>query len=250
MNTLLFLSLQNSSCLINGYCFAPNETNPIDWCYQCLPQNSTKAWSKRQGNYFNKLFHGRVSQGLWATKLTNLIGWNRYRLSSFVCYDHCLIRLTVKTSYVSLSLVNLPPGFSPTTQYYAVFKETLELIIDVVDPEGMPVTLSLMDGSTSKAMIVRDNVLIWNATNDANTQFFLKATDACRATSYLNITVSLLACQCQNNASCVPHPNKPRGSGFYECQCVPGYTGIECENNIDDCQSYPCLRGNCDGCFY
>ena len=167
-----------------------------------------------------------------------------------VCYDHCLIRITIKTSHFSLSLVNLPPGFSLTTQYYAVLKETLELAIDVVDPEGMPVTLSLMDESSSKAMVVRDNVLIWNATNDANTQFFLKATDACRAASYLNITVSLVACQCQNNASCVPHPNKPRGSGFYECQCVPGYTGNECETNIDDCQSYPCARGNCNGCFY
>ena len=112
----------------------------------------------------------------------------------------------------------------------------------------MPVTLSLMDGSPSKA-VVRDNVLIWNATNDANTQFFLRATDACQATSYVNITVSLVVCQCQNNGSCVPHPNKPRGSGLYECQCVPGYTGDECETNIDDCRSYPCARGNNDACW-
>ena len=166
-----------------------------------------------------------------------------------VCYDHCLTRKMMETSHFLLSIVNLPPGFSSTTQFYAVLKENLELFIDVVDPESMPVTLSLMDGSPSKA-VVRDNVLIWNATNDANTQFFLKATDACRATSYLNITVSLVACQCQNNASCVPHPNKPRGSGLYECQCVPGYTGDKCETNIDDCQSYPCARGNCDGFFY
>ena len=99
-----------------------------------------------------------------------------------------------------------------------------------------------MEGSPSNA-IVRDNVLIWNATNDAKTQFFLKAKDACQATSYFNITVSLVVCPCQNNGSCVPHPNKPRGSGFYECQCVPGYTGGECETNIDECQSYPCFRG-------
>ena len=149
--------------------------------------------------------------------------------------------------FFSISLVNLPPGFSPTTQYYAVLKETLELTIDAVDPEGMPVTLSLMDGSPSKA-VVHDNVLIWNATNDAKTQFFLKATDACQATSYANITVSLVVCQCQNNGSCVPHPNKPRGSGLYECQCAPGYTGDTCETNIDDCRSYPCARGNNDVC--
>jgi len=123
-----------------------------------------------------------------------------------------------------------------------VLQETLELPVDVVDPEGMPVTFSLMDGSPSQALVI-GNVLIWNATNDAKTQFFLKATDACQATSYVNITVSLVVCQCQNNGSCVPHPNKPRGSGFYVCQCVPGYTGDKCEANIDECQAYPCLRG-------
>ncbi|XP_022807283.1 von Willebrand factor D and EGF domain-containing protein-like isoform X1 [Stylophora pistillata] len=179
---------KNNSCLINGYCFAPNETNPIDWCYQCLPHVSTKAWSERQ--------------------------------------------------------VNLPPRFSKAIDYFAVLGEILELTIDFVDPEGMPVTVSLMDGSPIKAT-VRDNVLIWNATNDAKTPFFLKATDACQATSYVNITVSLVVCQCENNGSCVPHPNKPRGSGFYDCQCLPGYTGEKCETNIDECLSYPCFRGRC-----
>ena len=123
-----------------------------------------------------------------------------------------------------------------------MLQETLELSLDVTDPEGMPVEVSLMDESPSKAL-VRDNVLIWNATNNAKAQFFLKATDACQATSYVNITVSLVVCQCQNNGSCVPHPEKPRGSGFYECQCVPGYTGVTCETNIDECQAYPCFRG-------
>ena len=144
-------------------------------------------------------------------------------------------------------LVNLPPTPPSTTQYFAVLQETLVLPIDFVDPEGMPVTVSLMDGSPSEAEI-RDNVLIWNATNDANTQFFLKATDACRATSYVNITVFFVVCQCQNNGSCVPHPNKPRGSGYYECHCVPGYTGNDCAIDIDECQSYPCFRGILSNC--
>jgi len=181
-------TLKNNSCFINRYCFAPNETNPIDWCYQCLPDVSTNSWTKRQ--------------------------------------------------------VNLPPTFPSTTQYFAVLQETLELPVDFEDPEGMPVTVSLMDGSPSEAE-VRDNVLIWNVTNDAKTQFFIKATDACGATSYVNITVSLAVCQCQNNGSCVPHPNEPRGSGYYECQCIPGYTGNDCETDIDECQSYPCFRGRC-----
>ena len=111
------------------------------------------------------------------------------------------------------------------------------------DPEGMPVVVSLMNGSPTQA-VARDNVLKWNVTNKATTQFFLKAVDSCQAVSMHNITVSLVVCQCQNNGSCVPDPNKPRGSGYYQCNCIPGFTGEHCETNIDECQSYPCLRGN------
>lgn len=169
-------------------------------------------------------------------------------VTNFVCLRVTTLHQMTPSHFsncFSISLVNLPPQFSPTTQYFAVLDETLELTIDAVDPESMPITFSLMDGSPSKA-VVRGDVLIWNVTNDAKTQFFLKATDACQATSYVNITVSLDVCQCQNNGRCVPHPNNPRGSGFYECQCVPGYTGDKCETNIDDCRSYPCVRGNND----
>ena len=183
----------------------------------------------------------------------------------YLCYFYVKISLIAIKACVSLSnqqvfllflfvcfffsqfIVNLPPQFLSTNQYYAQFQETLELTIDVSDPEGMPVTVALMDGSPVKA-VIRDNVLSWNVTSDANTHFFLKATDACQAFSIFNITVSLVVCQCQNNGSCVPHPNKPRGSGFYECSCVPGFTGDRCETNIDECQSYPCVRGNCFYC--
>ena len=29
----------------------------------------------------------------------------------------------------------------------------------------------------------------------------------------------------------------------YKCQCQPGYTGIDCDVDIDECQSYPCVNG-------
>ena len=139
--------------------------------------------------------------------------------------------------------VNLAPEFSSNKEFYALYEEHLKLTINYSDPEGMPVTVSLMEGSPSEA-IMRDNVLLWNVTSDAKTQFFLKATDACQAVSMNNISVSLVVCPCQNNGRCVPHPNEPRGSGLYQCDCEPGFTGDKCETDIDECQSYPCLRGN------
>ena len=29
----------------------------------------------------------------------------------------------------------------------------------------------------------------------------------------------------------------------YKCQCQPGYTGIDCSVDIDECQSSPCING-------
>ncbi|XP_067040326.1 neurogenic locus notch homolog protein 1-like [Acropora muricata] len=181
-------SLKANSCFINGYCFAENESNPIDWCYQCIPGVNASSWTKRQ--------------------------------------------------------VNLPPKFSPATQYYALYQENLELPIKVLDPEGMPITVTLMDGSSGQA-IIRENVLFWNVSNSSNTRFTLKATDTCQAVSMHTITISLVVCPCQNNGNCIPDPQSPRGSGLYQCRCAPGFAGDACQTNIDECQSYPCARGRC-----
>ena len=50
-NNFVLYSCQENSCFINGYCFAANESNPIDLCYQCLPNVSANTWTKRLGNY-------------------------------------------------------------------------------------------------------------------------------------------------------------------------------------------------------
>lgn len=42
---------------------------------------------------------------------------------------------------------------------------------------------------------------------------------------------------CQNQGVCVDEVNG------YRCQCLQGYTGVNCEVNIDDCVSQPCLNG-------
>ena len=42
---------------------------------------------------------------------------------------------------------------------------------------------------------------------------------------------------CQNGASCMDEVNG------YTCNCVLGYNGTHCENNIDECSSGPCQNG-------
>ena len=45
---------------------------------------------------------------------------------------------------------------------------------------------------------------------------------------------------CQNEGRCA------EVNGVHECACPEGYTGIECETDIDECESSPCVRGSCD----
>ena len=40
-----------------------------------------------------------------------------------------------------------------------------------------------------------------------------------------------------NTGTCVDQING------YKCQCQPGYTGIDCDVDIDECQSSPCFKG-------
>jgi len=136
--------------------------------------------------------------------------------------------------------VNHAPNVTLKTNYYVVYRENFRLPIEAVDPEGMPVTVSLLRGSPEKAMM-QNNVLYWNVKANQTTQFFLKATDACQASSTFNMTLTVIPCPCNNSGQCVPQ--EPRGQGNYRCQCAPGYTGQYCSTEIDECASYPCLRG-------
>jgi len=44
---------------------------------------------------------------------------------------------------------------------------------------------------------------------------------------------------CQNQGTCTDVP-----SG-YNCTCVPGFTGKNCEVNFDECSKNPCVHGTC-----
>ncbi|XP_062608392.1 neurogenic locus Notch protein-like isoform X3 [Saccostrea cucullata] len=45
---------------------------------------------------------------------------------------------------------------------------------------------------------------------------------------------------CQNGGSCIEK------YGGYQCSCYPGFTGINCENDINECLDSPCSNGTCE----
>ena len=51
LKMLFLFHNKDKSCFIKGYCFAPNEPNPQDWCQQCLPEINKADWTKRQGTF-------------------------------------------------------------------------------------------------------------------------------------------------------------------------------------------------------
>lgn len=69
------------------------------------------------------------------------------------CFFSCSTRLTCFLS------VSERPKAPSVTKYYVVYDETLELPLNVTDPEGMPVTIALIEGSPKEALI-KDNILI------------------------------------------------------------------------------------------
>lgn len=43
---------------------------------------------------------------------------------------------------------------------------------------------------------------------------------------------------CANGATCLN-----TGEGSYTCTCLPGFTGVNCDSEVKECDSEPCLNG-------
>jgi Notch-like protein len=51
------------------------------------------------------------------------------------------------------------------------------------------------------------------------------------------IPVRMVVDPCQNGGNCTD------GVDMFTCSCPAGYTGQECQTNIDDCSPDPCQNG-------
>ena len=48
---------------------------------------------------------------------------------------------------------------------------------------------------------------------------------------------------CLNGGKCVDLGDVKHGDHYYKCVCKPGFTGKNCEININECDPSPCLNG-------
>ena len=142
-----------------------------------------------------------------------------------------------------LLTVNQAPRIKTPTTRYSLVNEDLQLQVETEDPEGRPVTLSLLSGYPPGARLSSGKVLYYTPRDKQTRRFVLEASDECNATSAKEISVEIVVCQCANGGTCKPDPGHPRGSGIYQCDCADGYTGSKCETDVNECQSKPCIMG-------
>ncbi|XP_048458200.1 protein crumbs homolog 1 [Rhincodon typus] len=67
---------------------------------------------------------------------------------------------------------------------------------------------------------------------------------------FIKISSNHVIMGCPMKNICMPNPCKNNGScedmvSYYRCNCASGWTGLNCEVNINECQSSPCIHGNC-----
>ncbi|XP_031549644.1 von Willebrand factor D and EGF domain-containing protein-like isoform X2 [Actinia tenebrosa] len=140
---------------------------------------------------------------------------------------------------------NYAPNITSKTMYSTILGEYLVLQFQATDLDNRPVKYSLLSSTPTGCTMSPSGLLRWNVTSNENQKFTLQVTDECEAFDTLNITVRILQCPCLKGGQCVPHPYHPRGSGQYYCNCPRGFTGANCEQNVNDCIGVNCRNGTC-----
>ena len=61
------------------------------------------------------------------------------------------------------------------------------------------------------------------------------------------VFVTRLFCDSWNFSECILPGTCKDGINNYNCKCERGFTGFNCEQEIDECLSFPCIKGNKTG---
>ncbi|XP_078613336.1 uncharacterized protein LOC144882991 [Branchiostoma floridae x Branchiostoma japonicum] len=147
---------------------------------------------------------------------------------------------------------NYPPTVTGPTVLYVVYQETLQFSLTAEDRNMDSISFSISSPSTLAASVLSSggNTATFSWQVDRREMFNLKilVTDAGGASALYWPTVYL--CSCENGGSCATSGGAQSSSNntrfvMQECTCAAGYTGSNCESDIDACAAnyQPCYAG-------
>ncbi|XP_028406132.1 von Willebrand factor D and EGF domain-containing protein-like isoform X2 [Dendronephthya gigantea] len=224
-NTTVGCHLRADACIISGHCFAMNDSNPRDWCQQCLPESSTTSWSKRKDNRPPILTSSSVFYAFKGKEL-------RVQLSA----DDPENR-TVQYSFAQGKTFGATLSKNGSFTWIKNDRGTTAFVFNVTDECGAYSTLNV-------SVVLKD----CSCVNSGECHPDYRYLDGAG-----NFTCSCLAeytgdlceddvdeCAASNpchNGSCV---NEKPG---FSCSCFQGYTSHLCQTEINECASNPCFLG-------
>ncbi|XP_046719270.1 von Willebrand factor D and EGF domain-containing protein isoform X1 [Silurus meridionalis] len=217
-------TLKNSSCSIDGQCYAESERSPSSPCLICRPDLSKHTWSISENNK-PPVFHSEQTQ------LQTFYG------ESFV---YQFVSTDPEGSAVLFTLLSGPKD--------AVLSPAGLLIWKALSSSPVTFELSVIDdcNAETKAIVklsIRPCDCYHGASCVTNMNFppgsgeFLCVCPAGLAGERCQVNVDDCKSSPCQRGKCVDGLNR------FTCLCPAGFTGVTCELDIDECVSSPCFAG-------
>lgn len=154
-------------------------------------------------------------------------------------------RKTITNSIVFIMIDHRPPQIiTPRLAINATVGQRITFVVTADSPQGYGMTYSIfgnlpMNYSFSNG--TADGTFVWNVESANPISLTFIATDARGRSS--SVTPKINVCNCASNGQCMW--DAAIGSGFtlVPCSCSAGYTGNQCQREIDACAA------NAEACF-
>ncbi|XP_044070958.1 mucin-like protein isoform X2 [Siniperca chuatsi] len=161
--------------------------------------------------------------------------------------DLGLWTLDAKKQYQNLALIygNMPPIVTEPTVIRCKVNSTVNIQIVAQDPNGDPITYSLLYPRPPQASIGSgDGFLTWTPVSTQPVQLTVKVSDELSSSLFTPI---LRVCNCFNGGTCqydsITENHQQGKFQVVGCLCPKGFSGKFCRNTADVCKGEPCFRG-------
>uniref|UniRef100_A0A8C4EQG9 Si:ch73-105b23.6 n=1 Tax=Dicentrarchus labrax TaxID=13489 RepID=A0A8C4EQG9_DICLA len=155
--------------------------------------------------------------------------------------------LDAKKQYQNKALIygNMPPIVTEPTLIRFKVNSTVSVQIVAQDPNGDPITYSLLYPRPPRASIGSgDGLLTWTLLTTEPVQVTIKVSDEVTGSLFTPI---LRVCNCLNGGVCqYDSVTENHMQGKFQvvgCLCPKGFSGKFCGNKADVCRGKPCFRG-------